>query len=203
MIIAYLSDDKRGPHLGKQRQLIKDAGIEPDREIIGEEASMLPYIVEEGDQIVVAHAKAFVGPKVTAFVLDMAKRKGATIVVAGAGEFDPRDEDQFAEFLGMSSKRWRKFGTRSKANPGQGRPTEYAPPTGSIHDMLKRMWWKSDRKFGKEGYTAAQVLDFASDALGYEVTRNHMNFWISNARTEPEDGLSNLERKQKKEPTNE
>lgn len=201
MIIAYLSDDKRGPTPQRQRDKIAANGISPDKEFIGDELEMMGLVLrpEADDVLVIAHHRAFVGPKLSGFVLDMLARADATLHLAGEGDFNPQDDDDRARFLAMSAKRWKPKGQMRKGvrAGGRGRPTEFRAPTGSEVQTLKHMWWRKKTKADPDGYSLEMILEVATEMLGYAVQRHHMQYWISPTRQKPDDGMPRIERRQK------
>lgn len=197
MLISYLSDHKQGPSLKDQRTAIKDAGFAPDKEFVGDDLEHLGLILRKGerDEIVVAHPKAFLGAKLTLAVLEAARRSEAVVTVAGDRTYDPKKEDDCNALVALSAKRWSSSGQTRRKRESSGRPREFRAPHGDLLNALKSMWWNPRTKENPNGASAAQVLEVASDGLGYVVERHHMKYWISDRRERPEDGLANIERK--------
>lgn len=175
----------------RQRRVITDAGFEPEKEFQGDELEHLGFMLlpGQGDQIVIAHPKAFIGPKLTAAVLTTLARLGATLTVAGGRTYDPANEDDVTAFVAASAKRWGGTPPTRKGRPGPGRPVKHARPTAEQLELLKRMWWEPDQ------FPAHVVYDTASEFVGYEVQRWLLQLWVSKTRQRPDDGLALIERK--------
>ncbi|MEM1046511.1 MAG: hypothetical protein AAGL24_10180 [Pseudomonadota bacterium] len=188
IVVGYIFEGPRTCTARKQLYALKKAGV--DRDSIWKDVSpsreerdeMIYRGLRSGDVVVIAMASIIGSGGNTRDRLQVVKRlgeMGVRIQIADGPPILYDDAEKIADFMAEAGSGARRLSGRLLGKKARGRPIKI-PITDEQKKVICPLWW--DREV-----QAAKVRRIASELVGHDVERHHLQHWCGPLRQKPKD----------------